>query len=123
MKIRGIRGALLRGLLAAAAETHPREFVGILRERDGIIEELDIVAGTISGSESASLHMDMLPLDTHRVGSAHSHPNGSLTPSRTDLDFFPSAGKLHLILGYPYDASSWRCYAADGTPLELEVIW
>lgn len=123
MNIRGISGELLEVLLSAASEAHPLEFAGILREMDGVIAELDLVAGTVSGSESALMDIYNLPLDTHRAGSVHSHPNGSLRPSEADLRFFSSTGRYHLILGYPYDHRSWRCFTSDGRPYRLEVIW
>jgi len=37
-----------------------------------------MVPGTITGEDSASVFFDMMPLDTHLAGSAHSHPNGVL---------------------------------------------
>ncbi|MDH7594489.1 MAG: Mov34/MPN/PAD-1 family protein [Methanomicrobiales archaeon] len=123
MRIQGIRGDLLQGLLSAASESHPLEFAAILREAGGLIDEIDLVAGTISGRESALMDINMLPLDTHRIGSVHSHPNGSLEPSEADLLFFSFTGRYHLILGYPYDLHSWRCYTVDGRPYELEVVW
>jgi len=64
----------------------------------------------------------MMPLDTHVAGSAHSHPNGVLSPSQADLSFFPRTGRYHLIVGYPYSRDSWRCFRTDGRPGGLEVV-
>jgi len=122
MNIRGIRQELLDLLLELGRENHPNEFVALLRERDGIIEELNLLPGTIAGEDSASLLFDMMPLDTHLAGSAHSHPNGVIRPSDADISFFPRAGRFHLIIGYPYHEGSWLCFAADGTQRPLEVI-
>jgi proteasome lid subunit RPN8/RPN11 len=122
MNIRGIRHELLSLLLELGRDSHPNEFVALLRERDGVIEELNMLPGTITGKDSASLFFDMMPLDTHLAGSAHSHPNGVLRPSDADINFFPRGGRYHLIIGYPYRESDWKCFAADGTPLTLEVI-
>lgn len=122
MNIRGIRNDLLRLLLELGRDSHPNEFVALLRERDGIIEELNILPGTIAGENSASLLFDMMPLDTHLAGSAHSHPNGVLRPSDADINFFPRSGRYHLIIGYPYRESDWKCFAADGTVQSIEVI-
>ena len=74
MHIRGIRHELLSLLLELGRDSHPNEFVALLRERDGVIEELNMLPGTITGGDSASLFFDMMPLDTHLAGSAHSHP-------------------------------------------------
>jgi proteasome lid subunit RPN8/RPN11 len=122
MNIRGIRLELLSLLLELGRENHPNEFVGLLRERDGVIAELNLLPGTIAGETSASLRYDMMPLDTHLAGSAHSHPNGMLMPSDADIRFFPRTGRFHLIIGFPYRETDWRCFSADGKPCQVEVI-
>jgi proteasome lid subunit RPN8/RPN11 len=122
MDIRGIRHALLSLLLELGRDSHPNEFVALLRERDGIIEELNMLPGTITGENSASLFFDMMPLDTHLAGSAHSHPNGVLRPSNADIKFFPRSGRFHIIIGCPYHESDWKCFSADGVPQTIEVI-
>jgi proteasome lid subunit RPN8/RPN11 len=122
MAIRGISRGLLEMLFELGRQHHPNEFVAVLRERNGVISDLDLVPGTIVGEKSASFFIDMLPLDTHQAGSAHSHPNGPLSPSPADLRFFPSVGRYHIIIGPPYTQADWRCYRADGSVTDLEVI-
>jgi proteasome lid subunit RPN8/RPN11 len=87
-----------------------------------VISELNLLPGTITGSSSASIIFDMMPLDTHLAGSAHSHPNGVCRPSDADINFFPRAGRYHIIIGAPYREGDWRCFTADGEPCKLEVI-
>lgn len=122
MMIRGIRGDLLYALLTMGANWHPDEFAALLKEEDGVITELDLLPGTIGGRGHTTMHLDMMPLDTHLAGSAHSHPNGLLHPSSADLTFFPRAGRYHLIVGYPYRHQDWRCFTANGNEVVLEVI-
>jgi len=122
MNIRGIRQSLLSLLLEMGRESHPNEFVGLIREKDGIMEEFNLLPGTIGRENSASLHYDMMPLDTHLTGSAHSHPNGVLRPSDADVRFFPRTGRYHLIIGFPYRDTDWRCFTADGEPCALDVV-
>lgn len=122
MKIRGIRQDVISLLLQMGRESHPNEFVALLRERDGIVDEVNLLPGTVAGEDSASLFYDMMPLDTHVAGSAHSHPRGAISPSDADLRFFPRTGKYHLIIGYPYREGNWRCFTADGAPHDLEVV-
>ncbi|KAF5063358.1 hypothetical protein DSECCO2_295230 [anaerobic digester metagenome] len=122
MKCRGIRRELLDLLLAIAASNDPNEFVALLREENGVIEECDLVPGTVTNEDSASVLLDMMPLDPRRAGSAHSHPNGVLEPSDADLSFFPRTGRYHLIIGWPYEEGDWACFTADGGPYDLEVI-
>ena len=124
MKIRGIARDLLNALLESAREVDQegggREFVAVLREEDGVIREFLFLPFT-STSGSASLRYDLMPLDLHIAGSAHSHPSGALRPSNADLRFFPRLGRYHLILGPPFSETSWRCFTSDGSPCDLEV--
>lgn len=122
MKILGIKQDILTLLLRMAQDSHPNEFVALLKERDGLIDEVNMLPGTVVREDSASLFYDMMPLDTHVAGSAHSHPSGPIRPSDADLTFFPRTGRYHLIIGYPYQKNNWRCFTADGKPHELEVI-
>ena len=122
LNIRGIRKDILQLLLELGRNSHPNEFVALLKEKDGIIEEINILPGTITGSSSATLHFDMMPLDTHLAGSAHSHPQGAIRPSDADLRFFPRAGRYHIIIGKPYGPSDWRCFMADGASCTMEVL-
>ena len=122
VQIRGIKRELLHLLLKMGESQHPREFLAVLIEKEGVIDEMELAPGTISGETSASFSPFMLPITMHVAGSAHSHPNGVLSPSKADLTFFPKIGKYHLIVGYPYTIDDWRCYTADGRPHKLEVI-
>jgi proteasome lid subunit RPN8/RPN11 len=122
MQIRGIRKDLLMLLLAVGIERHPFEYAGLLRESDGVIDELTLLPGTTSNHSSASLFLDMMPLDLHVAGSVHSHPTGILSPSDADLSFFPRTGGYHVIVGFPYDYQSWACFRADGTRISLEAV-
>jgi len=122
MNIRGIRQELIALLLEMGRESHPNEFVGVLREQDGILNEIDLLPGTVGRENSASLFYDMMPLDTHVAGSAHSHPNGVIQPSLADVNFFPRTGRYHIIIGYPYEEGNWKCFTADGEPCDLDVI-
>ncbi len=122
MKIHGIKKDILLLLLRMAQDSHPNEFVALLRERDGFIHEVNMLPGTVVREDSASLFYDMMPLDTHIAGSAHSHPRGAISPSDADIRFFSRTGKYHLIIGYPYRKTDWRCFTADGQPHDLEVV-
>ena len=122
MKINGIRQEILLLLLQIAKENHPHEFVALLRERNGFIDEVNLLPGTTSGEDSAQMLFDMMPLDTHLAGSAHSHPSGAIRPSSADVNFFPRTGKYHLIIGFPYGKNDWKCFTADGEPYEMQVV-
>jgi proteasome lid subunit RPN8/RPN11 len=122
MVIRGIRKECLDTLRAVGKSQHPKEFVAVLRETNGIIEEFDLAPGTIVTEQSAGFSLSMMPLGVRAAGSAHSHPSGALWPSNADLQFFGKMGRYHLIFGPPYGKDDWRVFHRDGTPAELGVI-
>jgi len=128
MRIRGIASSLISDLLALGASSRNEageavEFAGILLEDEGIIDRVFLLPGTTSGTDRAGVLFDMMPLDTHIAGSAHSHPNGVLRPSNMDLRFFSRTGRYHVIVGPPYTVDEgWRCFRPDGSPAALEVV-
>jgi proteasome lid subunit RPN8/RPN11 len=122
MTIQGIKGEILDLLFQMGRDAHPNEFVAILKENGGVIDEVNLLPGTVTGKSSASLLFDMMPLSTHIAGSCHSHPNGVLLPSDADIRFFPRTGKYHIIIGYPYNNTNWRCFTVDGQLCKIGVI-
>lgn len=122
MAIRGIRKNTLSLLLQMGRDAHPSEFIAVLTERDGVIDEVNLLPGTVAGEDSASLLFDMMPLSTNVAGSCHSHPNGVLQPSDADIHFFPRTGRYHFIIGYPYTDEDWRCFLSDGHQYRMEVL-
>ncbi len=122
MTIRGIAKETLGLLFQMGRDAHPNEFVTILIERDGVIDEVNLLPGTVTGEDSASLLSEMMPLSSHIAGSCHSHPNGVLLPSDADVHFFPRNGRYHIIIGYPYTEQDWRCFTSDGRQHRMEVI-
>ena len=99
-KIKGIARDALEFVLEASASSHPKEFAGMLYETDQIISDVDI---PINQSSNGSGVMDLftLPVNTHIVGSVHSHPSGELQPSDADIRLFMQNGDYHIIVGYP----------------------
>ena len=122
MTTHGIRQELLDLLFQMGRDAHPKEFVALLTARDGVIDEVNLLPGTVTGGDSATLLLDMMPLSTRIAGSCHSHPNGVLQPSDADVRFFPRTGRFHIIIGYPYNQNNWRCFTADGHPFSMAVV-
>jgi proteasome lid subunit RPN8/RPN11 len=120
-KIKGIARDALEFMLEASASSHPKEFAGTLYETDQIITDVDI---PINPSSNGSGVMDLftLPVNIHIVGSVHSHPSGELQPSEADIRLFMQNGDCHIIVGYPYEITSWACYDRVGNIRELEVL-
>jgi len=120
--VRAITSKVLELIFAASRDTHPNEFACVLRAEDGVINEILLVPGTISGGRSAILRLHMLPIDFTVVGSAHSHPTPNAIPSEADMSLFSKFGPLHIIIGFPYNMNSWRAYNRDGQQISLDVV-
>jgi len=134
--ILGIARDTLEFVVGACEDTHPNEFMGLMRaerskrlnvrdpiEREGrIVTDILVIPGTKSGNAMASLREDMIPTNVGGIGTVHSHPSGSTRPSDEDLQTFSKKGKRHIIVGEPYTTESWECYNAKGEPVELPVL-
>lgn len=107
-------------ILEVSKSSAPLEFAGMLQASGDVITDVVIVPGTESSDESAVMQLFMLP-NIPYVGTVHSHPSGNLRPSSYDLELFDRKGMYHIIVGAPYDLSSWRCYNSSGEQIELEV--
>jgi proteasome lid subunit RPN8/RPN11 len=115
-----IKRSLLKMILAAARDAYPHEFIAMLAGKKDVIDEL-IFLPFESGEVSAIIHTNMLPLGMKIYGTVHSHPSTNLRPSAEDLRMF-SKGKVHIIVGYPFDEDSWECYDRNGNSISIEVM-
>mgnify|MGYP000701635548 CR=1 FL=1 len=126
----GIAAETLSFVLDAAEDTHPDEYMALLRgerasdlglDAEGVVvTDVLVIPGTTSSSVSATVRTNMVPNDRSAVGSVHSHPNGVLAPSDADRAAF-GRGRVHIILGAPYGPEDWRAFDREGEPRELEV--
>lgn len=130
-EILGIAEETLAFAREAAENTHPDEYMGLLRGEDAqslgldesgtVITEVLVIPGTESSPVSATVQTSMVPNDRHTAGSIHSHPNGVLRPSDADIATF-GKGSVHIILGAPYGPRDWRAFDREGEPTELSVL-
>ena len=120
--VRAIRRKELRMILEASKDMYPKEFGAILRAEEGVITEILLVPGTVSGNRHAIFQLHMLPADFTVVGTVHSHPSGNFHPSDEDLALFRKFGGLHMIVGYPYDEVTWAAWKHSGERLDLEIL-
>jgi len=134
----GIAEETLEFILETCADTHPNEFMGLLRAEEAssprlefhggvpgdgrVITDVLVIPGTKSGEAMASLRQEMVPANAGGVGTVHSHPSGSTRPSNEDLRTFGSKGVRHIIVGRPYDRDTWQCYDPEGSRVELDVL-
>jgi len=119
--VRGIARDTLDFILEASRSSMPDEFAGLLQVDDEIITDVLILPGTESSRMSALIRLYMLP-NMKVAGSAHSHPSSNIRPSKEDIAFFSRTGDYHIIVGPPFDKSSWTCYDSLGQRRELLVI-
>ncbi|MCX9014313.1 MAG: Mov34/MPN/PAD-1 family protein [Candidatus Methanoperedens sp.] len=108
-------------ILEVCKSSAPLEFAGMLQADGDVITEVVVVPGTSSSENSAVMQLFMLP-NIHTVGTVHSHPSGNRRPSGTDLELFTKKGNYHIIVGAPYNTSSWTCYNKKGETMKLEVV-
>lgn len=130
-EVLGIAEETLAFAREAAENTHPNEYMGLLRGEDAgtlgleesgtVITEVLVIPGTESSPVSATVQTSMVPNDRHTAGSIHSHPNGVLRPSDADIATF-GKGSVHIILGAPYGSNDWRAFDRQGEPTELPVL-
>ncbi len=119
--IRGIDQEVLELILHASRSSHPNEFAGVLRAKEGVISEVVFLPGTLSSERSAVMRLHMMPIDLTACGTVHSHPSPNFEPSGADLALFRKFGDVHIIVAFPYDESSWRAYDRQGNKVFLEV--
>lgn len=120
--VRGIKKRVLRMILEASKSQYPEEFGALMRAEKGVIKELVLLPGTVSGHRHAIFQFHNLPIDFTIVGTVHSHPSGVCYPSGADLQLFQKYGWVHIIVCSPFDRSSWACFDGSGQPRELEVV-
>ncbi len=117
-----IRLPALQSALLACRNVYPHEFIGLFREKNGVLEELMLAPLAEYGRAHSSFSEIHLPLDPSLVATLHSHPNGVLLPSKQDVRFFSSRGKWHFISGYPYRLQDVACYDNKGKRVMIEVV-
>ncbi|WP_439026073.1 Mov34/MPN/PAD-1 family protein [Haloarchaeobius sp. DT45] len=127
----GIARDTIEFALEAAEDTHPNEYMGMLRGTDArklgldtdghVVTDVLVIPGTTSNPVSATLDSNMIPNDMRALGSIHSHPNGVLRPSDADIATF-GQGTAHIIMGAPYGPDDWRAFDQEGEPRDLPVL-
>lgn len=122
MQVRAIDRETLNLLLEMGKSSSPNEFIVMLGAENGVINTVYPIAGTRVSQDSANIFMDMIPLGMSLAGTAHSHPNGCISPSDADLSTFAETGQVHIIVGDPFDEFSWKAFGRDGNIRKLEVI-
>ncbi|MDO8661032.1 MAG: Mov34/MPN/PAD-1 family protein [Candidatus Woesearchaeota archaeon] len=113
----------LSDIIALAKANHPRESSAFLAGKISgkILRITHLLFQNFYSDNSSAWIEQRLPLLSDAVGSVHSHPSGSNSPSRADLEFFAKTGTVHIIVCFPYHLKNIRLYDINGKPLVLAV--
>jgi len=120
--IKGIAKSTLFLILEISKSSYPNEFSGLLKEKNGIINEVILIPGTYSSSKGALMNFYNLPIGMKVLGTVHSHPSNICYPSDADLTLFRKKGSVHIITSYPYDLNSWQSYNSNGEKIQIPVL-
>ena len=115
---------LLHEMLNFAKERHPKEAILLLRgkidkERINITEYLFPPYAT-TNSVYATFPLHMLPIDFSIIGTAHSHPSGSLKLSAEDMNNV--YGRISLLIVYPYGEGDVGAFNKQSERVMLRII-
>ncbi|MFC2154627.1 Mov34/MPN/PAD-1 family protein [Candidatus Altiarchaeota archaeon] len=117
-----IKREALELILGVSRELYPREFTGQLRAEGEIITEVLVIPASTFGEGFAQTRRDMIPIDKSIIGSVHSHPGPSYSPSQADLKYFRKMGEIHLIVRHPFkEINDIAAYDSEGRGVSLEV--
>ncbi|MCQ2052809.1 MAG: Mov34/MPN/PAD-1 family protein [archaeon] len=106
----------------SAKACYPNEFTCMVRQENGVINEMILLPGTLYGDSHSSFSEWMSPIDFSIAGTAHSHPGYSNKASDEDILLFANMGGIHFITCQPYDRNSWKAYDSKGEEVVLETI-
>ncbi len=118
-----IKKKVIDSIISYCKMRHPNEAMLILRGKVSIdtivINDLMIPPLSYYGPYYVGFPIHMLPFDRSIVGSAHSHPNGVVEPSLTDMQNF--LGFISIIVGYPYEDENIHAFDSDGNKVKFDV--
>ena len=98
--------SVVDSILTYAQMAYPKEGILLLRghvtPQETVIREVVIPPRAVHGFGFANFPWHMLPIDRSILGTAHSHPSGSLRPSIQDLNHY--YGRIMIITVYPFQS-------------------
>jgi len=119
-----VEKGLLGEMLMFAKDRHPKEAVLMLRgnvKKESItVTDYLFPPFATTNSISASYPIHMLPIDFSIVGTAHSHPSGSLQLSAQDMNNI--YGRISMVMGFPYGLEDVAAYSKQAERLLVKLI-
>lgn len=118
-----IKEEVIADIIEFAKANYPREFSALLegRIKKDTLEIDGIVYQHFRSRRNTAVMQMNLPMLSGVVGSVHSHPGRSTSPSVADYNFFAKTGVVHFIIGYPYTEKTLSSYDYEGNPREFVV--
>lgn len=117
-----VKRTLIEDACLAAQNFFPKEFMCFLggNQKKEEVEEI-VFLPTMNSNTSVSVNELDMPFDETIVGSLHSHPLSTNTPSRQDKRFF-SKYKINAIIGYPFTPENTAFYNKKGERIKIEFL-
>ena len=114
---------VIEAFLEASRNTFPDEFLGLLagNHKKRIVEEL-VVVPAVYGEAFSSIRWHLVPFDKTIMGTCHSHPSRSNSPSKEDKNTFSKTGAIHLIACVPYSLQNVKGYDENGKIVPIRTI-
>ncbi|HJJ46667.1 MAG TPA: Mov34/MPN/PAD-1 family protein [Methanocorpusculum sp.] len=122
MQVRAIDYDTFLLLMEMGKSSLPNEYMVLLGAENGVINMVYPIAGSAGGEDASYILMDMVPIGMSYVGTAHSHPSGSIIPSNTDYATFAEMGQVHIIVGEPFDENAWSAFDREGNSIQMRII-
>jgi proteasome lid subunit RPN8/RPN11 len=119
-----IEDSLLKEMLKFARSRHPFEVILLLRgeKKNNLIRVSEYLFPPFASASktNASFPVSMLPVDFTIIGTAHSHPSGSIRLSNADYhNFF---GRIMLLMVYPYRTSDVVAFTKNGERAPIKIF-
>lgn len=115
---------VLESVIYYAKKAYPNEFLaffdGEIKDKILYITSLIFLPGETCET-GAVVHTELIPINTKYMGSVHSHPGPSASPSDADLTTFSRHGYFHMIVCLPYSLQTFKSYDRYGQPVDYTL--
>lgn len=115
---------VLESVIYYSKKSYPNEFLaffdGEIKDKILYITSLIFLPGETCET-GAVVHTEMLPMNTKYMGSVHSHPGPSASPSSADLKTFSKNGYFHMIVCLPYSLETFKSYDRYGDHMPYTI--